>query len=212
MSIRIVLAHGEAIAREGLTALLQGQGVEIASSPVTIADTMSAISVHNPQAVIIGHLFADGDVLKALNEIRAMSPRLPVLIYMPFEEAAWISRAVSLGASGLLTGQDRGVDLLEKLRSAIAGESIWRRDQLRRVPSIGGAVEVTNEPYVHLTPREQDVLIELCKGSTNRQIADLLGISYETVKEHVQHLLQKIGVDDRTQAAVWAVRRGLDVK
>lgn len=212
MSIRIVLAQSEAIAREGLTVLLQGQGIEIAASPVTISDTLLAISQSNPQLVIIGHLFPDGDVLKALQEIRAISPRLPVLIYMPFEEAVWISRAVSLGASGLVTGSDRGSDLLDKVRSAMAGESVWRRDQLRRVPSIGGSVEVSNDPYVHLTPREQDVLVELCKGSTNRQIAELLGISYETVKEHVQHLLQKIAVDDRTQAAVWAVRRGLDVK
>ncbi|MEZ6107686.1 MAG: response regulator transcription factor [Pirellulaceae bacterium] len=206
------MAHSEAIAREGLMQVLTGQGVEISAAPTTIRDLLLSIQQTNPQVVVIGHRFADGDVLHALQELRIVAPRLPVLIYMPFEEAIWISRAVSLGAAGLLLGTDSGSDMVEKLRAAASGESIWRRDQLRRVPALVGPVEVNDDPYVHLTPREHDVLVELCKGSTNRQIAELLGISYETVKEHVQHLLQKIFVDDRTQAAVWAVRRGLDVK
>ena len=60
-----------------------------------------------------------------------------------------------------------------------------------------------------LTPRERDVLVLVAQGLTNRKIAGTLGISFETVKEHVQHVIRKIGVTDRTQAALWAVRKGL---
>jgi DNA-binding NarL/FixJ family response regulator len=63
---------------------------------------------------------------------------------------------------------------------------------------------------VPLTKRESEVLKQLAKGFTNKQIADELDISYETVKEHVQHILRKIGVTDRTQAAVWSVRKGIN--
>ena len=70
-------------------------------------------------------------------------------------------------------------------------------------PRYSGDIEIP------LTNRECEVLTEICNGSTNKEIAEVLTISYETVKEHVQHTLRKLGVADRTQAAVWAVRKGL---
>ena len=74
--------------------------------------------------------------------------------------------------------------------------------------SIGGSA-LTADIEVPLTQRESEVLKQLALGLTNKEIAQSLGISYETVKEHVQHILRKVGVSDRTQAAVWAVREGL---
>ena len=79
-----------------------------------------------------------------------------------------------------------------------ANDSVWRQS-----PRVAADVEVP------LTQRESEVLRQLAFGLTNKEIAQALGISYETVKEHVQHVLRKVGVSDRTQAAVWAVRKGL---
>ncbi len=209
MSIRILLAHSEPIAREGLHKLLVAHGLEIVATPHSLAGVRAALEGGAPDVILIGPSFPDGDILQGMQSIRGTHPRLPILVFAPFEQAAWLARSVALGASGCVTGESTGEELVATLRSVAAGESVWRRDQLRRVtPGLAHAT-VSNEPDVHLTGRETDVLLELCKGSTNRQIAELLGISYETVKEHVQHLLHKIGVEDRTQAAVWAVRRGM---
>ena len=89
------------------------------------------------------------------------------------------------------------------------GEAAWTREELRRVTGALATPRIVSDVEVPLTQRESEVLRQLANGLTNKEIALALGISYETVKEHVQHILRKIGVSDRTQAAVWAVRKGL---
>jgi DNA-binding NarL/FixJ family response regulator len=100
-------------------------------------------------------------------------------------------------------------ELVRAIKTAASGETIWSREELRRVTGALAAPRNGSEQEVSLTKRESEVLKQLAFGLTNKEIAQSLGISYETVKEHVQHILRKIGVSDRTQAAVWAVRRNL---
>jgi DNA-binding NarL/FixJ family response regulator len=108
----------------------------------------------------------------------------------------------------MLKGASRE-ELLKAIRSAAAGENSWTRDELRRVTGALATPRLNADVEVPLTQRESEVLRQLALGLTNKEIALALHISYETVKEHVQHILRKIGVSDRTQAAVWAVRKGL---
>ena len=96
--------------------------------------------------------------------------------------------------------------LIESIQAAADGKTVWSREELRRA---GSSADSANDIDVQLTRRERQVLTKLVDGLTNKQIAIELDISYETVKEHVQHILRKIAVTDRTQAAVWAVRHGL---
>jgi DNA-binding NarL/FixJ family response regulator len=98
---------------------------------------------------------------------------------------------------------------LDAIHRTARGESIWSRDELRRVTGSLATIRLGTETEIPLTQREGDVLKHLANGLTNKEIAMSLGISYETVKEHVQHILRKIGVTDRTQAAVWAVRNNI---
>jgi DNA-binding NarL/FixJ family response regulator len=120
-----------------------------------------------------------------------------------------VTRAVALGASGyLLKGCTRD-ELVNAIRKVAAGESIFTRDELRRTSGALATPRLAADVEVALTQREGEVLQQLAKGLTNKQIAEVLHISYETVKEHVQRVLHKIGVTDRTQAAVWAVRKGI---
>jgi DNA-binding NarL/FixJ family response regulator len=96
--------------------------------------------------------------------------------------------------------------LIESIQTEAGGKTLWSREELRRA---GSSAQFANDIDVQLTRRERQVLAKLVDGLTNKQIAQELEISYETVKEHVQHILRKIAVTDRTQAAVWAVRHGL---
>jgi DNA-binding NarL/FixJ family response regulator len=116
---------------------------------------------------------------------------------------------VALGASAYVLKSDTRARLIECIELAVKGESLWTREELRRVTGALATPRVISDVEVPLTQRESEVLRQLANGLTNKEIANTLNISYETVKEHVQHILRKIGVSDRTQAAVWAVRKGL---
>ncbi len=114
-----------------------------------------------------------------------------------------------LGAAGyLLKGASRE-ELLAGIRKAASGENAWSREELRRITGALATPRLAADVDVPLTQRESEVLRLLAMGMTNKEIAQSLHISYETVKEHVQHILRKLGVSDRTQAAVWAVRKKL---
>jgi DNA-binding NarL/FixJ family response regulator len=99
--------------------------------------------------------------------------------------------------------------IIEAIKGAYHGGNSWTREALRRVAGALATPRIAADVDVPLTHRESEVLEQLAEGLTNKEIAFALGISYETVKEHVQHILKKIGVSDRTQAAVWAVREGI---
>ncbi len=114
-----------------------------------------------------------------------------------------------MGAAGYLLKTASQKQILNAIRAVAGGDSIWSGEELRRVTGALGAPIAATSDDVHLTKRESEVLKQIAFGLTNKEIAQSLGISYETVKEHVQHILQKLAVSDRTQAAVWAVRRNL---
>jgi DNA-binding NarL/FixJ family response regulator len=99
--------------------------------------------------------------------------------------------------------------LIETIMTAAAGESPSRSGELRRIAAVMKVRQVVDDDEVPLTQRETQVLRHVALGLSNKEIGRSLEISVETVKEHVQNILRKIAVNDRTQAAVWAVRKGL---
>jgi DNA-binding NarL/FixJ family response regulator len=150
----------------------------------------------------------DGDGLDCLSRITIDTTHTHVLILSGYDNPTFIARAVALGASGYLLKSAGRKEILAAITAAAKGDSIWSREQLHRVtggltPGQGTDVDGL------LTKRESEVTKQLAFGLTNKDIAQALGISYETVKEHVQHILRKLNVSDRTRAAVWAVRNKL---
>jgi DNA-binding NarL/FixJ family response regulator len=151
----------------------------------------------------------NGDGLNCLGRIKLECPDLPILIFSAFDNPTYVARAVSWDAMGYLLKDGEAPALIEAIRKAARGEAAWTRDELRRVTGALATPRLNSDVEVPLTRRESEVLKQLALGLTNKEIAQALEISYETVKEHVQHILRKIGVSDRTQAAVWAVRNKL---
>ena len=145
----------------------------------------------------------------ALERLKQLRPKLAVVMTATEDHPIHFAQAHKLGASAFVLKSVSRERLIETIRSAIADEPFWTRAHMRRVTGVLTTPRMDAAMEAPLTPREGDVLREMINGLTNRQIAGQLGISYETVKEHVQHILRKIGVDDRTQAAVWAVRKGV---
>lgn len=209
MTIRVLVADDHEVVRLGLRSLLNGSEVSVVAEASGVEDAVVAARSQPVDVVLLDVRLGEGDGLGALGRIKADAPQLPVVIWSAHDNPSYVARAVALGAAGyVLKGASRDA-LVDGLRKAASGTNTWTRDALRRVTGALGTPRLPGDAEVPLTQRESEVLVELARGSTNKEIAKALEISYETVKEHVQHILRKIGVSDRTQAAVWAVRKGL---
>lgn len=207
--IRILIADDHEVVRCGLKTLLADTEVEVVAE-VSTGEAAVRFALENEVDVVLMDIrMPEGDGLTALGRIKLDKPDLPVLMLSTFDNPTYIARSVALGASGYLLKGCTREELVKALRSAATGESAWTRDELRRVTGALATPRLAADVEVPLTQRESEVLRQLAYGLTNKEIAQALHISYETVKEHVQHILRKIGVSDRTQAAVWAVRKQL---
>lgn len=211
MNIRILVADDHEVVRCGLRNLFQGTEISVVSEAISGEEAVVKCKKEKDKidVVLLDVRMTEGDGLNALGRIKLDRPDLPVVILSAYDNPTYIARAVALGAAGyILKGSPRD-ELLDAIRKAAAGDSTWTRDNLRRVTGALATPRLNIDSEVPLTQRESEVLKHLTSGATNKEIARSLHISYETVKEHVQHILRKIGVSDRTQAAVWAVRKGL---
>ncbi|MFP6603237.1 MAG: response regulator transcription factor [Pirellulaceae bacterium] len=209
MSIKLLIADDHEVVRTGLCSMLTGSEIEVVAQATTGDEVISLVISHQPDVVLLDIRMPQTDGLNCLGRLKMDHPTLPVLMLSTYDNPTYAARAVALGANGYIlkgTSRDR---LLESLRTAAAGENAWTREELRRVTGALATPRINADVEVPLTQRESEVLRYLVQGLTNKEIAGVLQISYETVKEHVQHILRKVGVSDRTQAAVWAVRNGL---
>lgn len=207
MSIRILIADDHEIVRSGLRSLLEGDGFEIVGEASSGNEAVRLANQTRPQVALLDVRMTGNDGLSALGQIRQYLPETAVVLLSNYDSPTYLAQALSLGAHGYLLKGARADEILHALRRAASGEPVWTREEMRRASSV--APSTGDDVEVALTKRESEVLTQIAMGLTNKEIAQALEISYETVKEHVQHVLRKIGVSDRTQAAVWAVRRGL---
>ncbi len=207
--IKLLVADDHEVVRAGLRSLLANTEIDIVAEVASGDAAAKYVLSHPVHVVLMDVRMPDGDGLLALMRIKLERPEIPVLMLSNYDNPSYIARAVALGANGFLLKGCSREELLSAIRRSAAGEHLWTRDELRRItgalatPRLGADIEAP------LTERESQVLRHLANGLTNKEIADALKISCETVKEHVQHILKKIGVNDRTQAAVWAVRKNL---
>jgi DNA-binding NarL/FixJ family response regulator len=207
--IRLLIADDHEVARSGLKSMLTGTDIKVVAEAATGAAAVKCALENEVDVAVLDIRMPDGDGLTVLGRIKLDKPNLPILILSTFDNPTYVARAVALGAAGYLLKGCTREELIAAVRAAASGGTAWTRDELRRVTGALGTPRLVADIEVPLTARESEVLKQLALGLTNKEIANSLQISYETVKEHVQHILRKIGVSDRTQAAVWAVRKEL---
>ncbi|MDD3468769.1 MAG: response regulator transcription factor [Thermoguttaceae bacterium] len=207
MSIRVLTADDHEVVRAGLRAMLAGSDIEVIGEAANGNQAVSATLALCPDLVLLDIRLPDDDGLSAMGRIRIERPKQPILVLSTYDNPTYIARAVALGPGGYLLKSCTRDELCSTIRRVASGENAWTREELRRVTGALAVPRFSSDVEVPLTQRESEVLRQLAHGLTNREIAQALHISYETVKEHVQHILRKVGVSDRTQAAVWAVRK-----
>lgn len=206
---KILLVDDHEVVRIGLRQMLGTAEFEISAEAETAEVGFQKFMDGKFDLVILDVRLPGGDGLQLLGKIKSYAPKQPVLIFSAYDNPTYLARAVALGANGFCIKTDSTERIVDAIRRTSRGESIWSREELRRVTGSLATIRLGTETEIPLTQREGDVLKHLANGLTNKEIAMSLGISYETVKEHVQHILRKIGVTDRTQAAVWAVRNNI---
>jgi DNA-binding NarL/FixJ family response regulator len=192
-----------------LASLLLGTDIEIVAEAANGKETVKLAEQHKPDVILLDIRMPDGDGLATLEKLRAKVPDSRVVMLSTYDNPTYIARAVALGACDYVLKGSNREDLVATLEAAAAGESPSKAGELRRVAGAMKLRQVIDDDDVPLTQRETQVLRHVALGLSNKEIGRSLEISVETVKEHVQNILRKIAVSDRTQAAVWAVRKGL---
>jgi DNA-binding NarL/FixJ family response regulator len=149
------------------------------------------------------------DGLEALERIRKQSPQTRIVILSTYDNPTYVARAVALGASNYVLKGSSPDELVSAIKGAVAGEAPAADSLMEQVKGAMARRYDSDQHDTPLTNRELQVLRHVALGLSNKEIGTSLEISVETVKEHVQNILRKIDATDRTQAAVWAVKRGL---
>jgi DNA-binding NarL/FixJ family response regulator len=207
--IKLLIADDHPMVRSGVMSLLAGTEIKGIAEVATGKTAVAYALEHDVDVVLLDVRMPDGDGLTALGRIKLDKPDLPIVMFSAFDNPAYLARAVALGASGFLLKSCTRDKLVSTITKAAAGESAFARDELRRLTGTLATPRMTADIDIPLTEREGQVLQQLANGLTNKEIAEVLHVGYETIREHIQQILRKLGVHDRTQAAVWAVRKGL---
>ena len=205
-----MIANDHEVVRTGIKSVLAANSdIEVIGESTNGQEAVEIALATRPDLVLLDIRMPGNDGLHELSQIRSQGNSIPVLALSTYDNPTYVARAVALGANGYLLKTANQQELVEAIRRVANGEDIWTREELRRLTGALATPRQSDDIEVPLTRRETEVLRQLAHGLTNKEIGQALGISYETVKEHVQHILRKVGVADRTQAAVWAVRKGL---
>jgi DNA-binding NarL/FixJ family response regulator len=206
MSVKVFVVDDHEVVRLGVRALLAESDLKVSGEAGSGESALKLLARSKPDVVLIDIQMQPLDGFSTLLRLKNDIPRLPVVMYASSENTTYLARAIALKAQGLVYKTDQKSRLIAVLKAAAGGAEAWTTEEKRRVAGSDPAGKAVPIGGVIFTQREAEVLRQLTHGLTNKEIALSLGISYETVKEHIAHLLRKIGVSDRTQAAVWAVR------
>jgi DNA-binding NarL/FixJ family response regulator len=209
---RLVIADDHDLARAGLRAMLTGQeGLEVVGEASNGREALALCRSLKPDLALLDVRMPEMDGLTTCREIKQACPETSVILITMHESLEYLLDALKAGAVGYILKDISEQELLESVQIVLQGESLLNKDivvqLLKRLSNeLPQQEETVSNP---LSTREREVLKFLTQGLTNREIAERLFVSVGTVKVHVEHILVKLGVSDRTQAAVQAVERGL---
>lgn len=210
VKIDVVLVDDHAIWRDGVKGLLEDTQFNVIGEAASGKEAIALLETVHPNIVLLDIRMAGGDGLDALQSIKAAHPTVSVIMLTTYDNPTYMARAVAGGASGYVLKGVGGEELLNALESVAGGEMLLSpQDLTRSLRGISPELANSRDLIKPLSERELEVLRLLTTGLPNREIASILFISEATVKTHVEHIIQKLGVSDRVQAVVWAARHGL---
>ncbi len=212
-ALRVVLADDHHFFREGLREMLAADGMVVVGEANDGAGAVTLACQLAPDIVVIDLRMPEISGLDALRQIAATRPDVKVIVLTVSTDEADMLEALAAGACGYLLKDTRTEELVAAVRLAARGHAVLSRDVVRalvtRVRSESRAAEQATSDGLALTTRELEVIRLIADGADNAMIGRELSISRHTVKQYVTNIFEKLGVQSRVQAAVYAVRKGL---
>src|ERR1700692_2338445 len=200
--IRVFSVDDHPLLREGIAAIINNQqDMEVIAQAANGQDAIQHFKKHQPDVTLMDLRLPDMSVIDAMMSIRAEFPEARIILLTTFEGDVEIKRALEAGARGYLLKSMPPKELVEAIRQVHAGK--------KRIPPQLAAELAEHMSDEALTTREIEVLGQIAGGNRNRDIAEQLFISEETVKVHIKHIMEKLGASDRTQAVAIGIRRGI---
>lgn len=207
--IRVLVADDHAVVREGLRAFLELQdGIEVVGEAEDGREAVEEATRLRPDVILMDLVMPRLNGVRAMRALREIVPEARVIVLTSFLDDDKLLPAVRSGAAGYLLKNTQPQELARAVRAAHAGEALLDPVVAARLIDTLAA-DGGEGPLDRLTPREHEVLVLIGRGFANKRIARELELSEKTIKTYVGHVLAKLGVTDRTQAAVVAVRAGL---
>jgi two-component system response regulator DevR len=203
-SIRVFLLDDHEIVRRGIADLLQAEpDIIVVGEAGSAADALRRIPATSPQVAVLDARLPDGSGIEVCREIRSSAPEIRCLILTSYDDNDAIFAAVMAGAAGYLLKEVRGSYLVDAIRQVAAGKSLMDPAVTERLLSRLRDGAPHDERLASLTAREREVLGLISDGLTNREIGERLFLAEKTIKNYVSGLLAKLGMQRRTQAAVY---------
>jgi DNA-binding NarL/FixJ family response regulator len=200
--IDVLIVDDHPIMRVGIAAILNGQpGFRVVGQADTVAEAVRLFTALQPAITLMDLRLPDGNGVQAIREIRAKAPNARIVVLTTYEGDEDIHQALEAGARGYLIKGMSHTALVQSLRRVHSGQ--------RFLPHVVTEALYSRAPGSHLSQREQEVLQLIFAGKSNREIAEELDIKEATVKSHVSVILTRLNVQDRTQAVVEGLKRGL---
>jgi len=195
------------VVRGGLRALLESEeDIEIVGEAGTVADALNRIPLSNPDVAILDVRLPDGSGIEVCRQVRSDDPDLVCLMLTSYADDEALLAAVMAGAAGYVLKQVSGTDLVADVRKVASGVSLLDPGLTARVLERVRRGPEEDKRLASLTPQERRILDQIAEGRTNRQIGEALFLAEKTVKNYVSNLLAKLGMERRTEAAIYATR------
>jgi DNA-binding NarL/FixJ family response regulator len=208
--VRVLIADDQTLFRSGLAKLLdEDERVQVIGQAVDGADVVKRAAALKPDVVLMDIKMPNVDGVEATRRIVAEQPGVKVLVLTTFDADSYVLQALRAGASGYVLKDSQPSAIVSSILAVVAGERVMANAVANRVLDMLTGSTTPKEFYDGLTAREVEILKLLAVGHPNKQIARRLSISEKTVRNHVSHMYEKLQIYDRSQAVLYAVRKGL---
>lgn len=210
MSIKVFLLDDHEVVRRGLRELIEADpDMTVVGESASAQEAGRRIPAMRPDVAVFDARLPDGSGIDVCRQVRSVDPSIRGLILTSYDDDDALSAAVLAGASGYLLKDIRGVGIIDAIRRVAAGEDLLDHERADRLRS-GWSDPAGEDPRLRsLTPTEHRILVHVAEGLTNRQIGETMSLAEKTVKNYVSAVLAKMGMERRTQAAVYAATHGL---